>query len=586
MGRILLSNNIAWKKELSQKYDNAGFRVSGNFEDMIVYNKLNVSTENYLEVSAGEIVACNGTLVYKNKIGPDALRLLYSDYIECDGDIKKIRRNCFGSYFVAIRTHGQTVCFVDETGVYSMYYYSCNSQYLITNTYYHIESVLHNSINANSSLEEVFENCIYDNETPFNEVFRIMPEEVIYINNSSNTIKVLRCDVNCYLLKNTSFESVAEEIKDAIIRYTSKMALFSNEPVIFMTGGVDSRLSLATYLAAGIKPHVCSWYGNKYKMNTKDEDVSISKTIANELGLVFKEIDVCEDDCVSTQVTKDSFDKYGELAAIYGGNKKWFEIFERSNVHAYEFGYFGETIKAWELLDQDENNTISLDRFCQLYTNRQKLSFSSDSTFEKKEYDAKIHNKIRHMAESYGMNLDNLSKEDCMILYYRYRLHADTKCANLANVFGYCTPVLANKEIADLINQCPYVFKANDRINLYITQSIDKRLIDIPYFTHTKYMSLNKDKLILVDTEENRRKQSIIRIIKALGLYPVLKKFKSSLISEDKRRQALQSKLADEINSFSFFKNAGIILNDTSIQYLPLAISMLCHSLMISFASH
>ena len=579
MGKILVSNNSGWSERLREFFFNSGFNVNFENDKLVVYDKLNVHVENCVQIG-DTVIASNGTFVYKNLIGREALIDLYSDYEQCGKKIKSIRANCFGSYLILIKENNSITAFVDEAGTYAMYYYSDKDSYLMTNTYYHIALVTGRDISRISNIEEFLEFCIIDNETPFKDVYRLLGDEVIRIHNQQLCVE--KVCVNHNELRNTEFESAANQIKDEIIKYTEKMRLFSEKPVLFMTGGVDSRLSLATYLAASMKPVLCSWGGNYLKMNTKDADADVSNKIATEENLEFRYIDVSESDAYEVdEISVDRFDKYGEWATIYGNNNKWFALFENNEDFTYEFGYFGEIIKGWEILDSISKDSLTIDEFCKIYTGRQSYHFDSKSMFDMYEYKRTVHAKIKKISQKLGFDDSKLSREECMVLYYTYRLHADTKCCNFANMFGYCSPVLAHKSVADLINMCPYEYKQHDRINLYITKMIDSNLLNIEYFTHGKYMILDKQSLRLDYLESDSRKQKLIEISKKMHVHSLLKKVKSAAKSTNTDNAKMLRGYANRINSYQYFVDSGIVVNEKTFDYIPMAISMLCQCQML-----
>ena len=584
MGRILLSNRANWIKGLHKRYITSGFTLNYGNGFVKVYDKLNVHTNNYYISKDGAVVASNGTFSYKNLIGDIALRSLYEDFVSNGERIDIIRRDCFGSYFVTIIRNDEMIAFVDETGTYAIYYYhDIQGNYLITNTYYHVASETGRSVNLLANVEEQLEFCLIDNETPFQNVYRLMGNEVIIINRNHFKVEKVKC--NYFHLESSDFEMVAKEIKDAIVLYTAKMNLFPGKPILFMTGGVDSRLSLASYLAASMSPTLCSWGGNNIKMNTKDEDAVVSKSIAVAEKLKYKYVDVSEEDPYSvTDISREQFEKYGEWATIYGNNKKWFNIFESKDECIYEFGYFGETIKGWELLDRIGNKYLTEDEFCRIYTGRQSYHFAPQSTIDLEDYRERVHKKIKRLIENLGMNSQALSKEDCMVLYYKYRLHADTKCCNFANIFGFCSPVLAHKAVADLINQCSYDYKQHDRINLYITKLIDECLLDVQYFTHSKYMQLDKKSLTLSYLKTDIRKQKLIDITQKLHIHSFLKKLKRKLKNNNSVQAQMLIQYANSINMYPYMLDSGIVIDEKSFDYPPMAISMLAQCQMIDNA--
>ena len=51
-------------------------------------------------------------------------------------------------------------------------------------------------------------------------------------------------------------------------------------------------------------------------------------------------------------LSSDTFNRLGEYAELYGNNSKWIEIFESKKFCFFDFGYYGEIVKAWDQLDE------------------------------------------------------------------------------------------------------------------------------------------------------------------------------------------------------------------------------------------
>ncbi len=556
MSKIILCNNEEIFNKLCDQYCFMSFSQNGLRSDELIhaatFSKLNISTENFCEIG-DDFVACSGTIAYRNQVGKKALKTLYENF-----DIKNIngiRKNTVGSYAVIIKKGNQASLFIDEAGTYGLYYYNKNGLFLTTNTFTHIQCAVKTELCTLALQERLIEYCNLDNATIFQEIYRLLGTEAIVFDYTSRSIETVRIDCNHYSFKINDEKEVVEKLIELLEKYSRSYALFSSKKVLFTTGGVDSRAILAIYNHMGVKPDIANWGGCPIEMNTKSQDQEIARRLAERSGLLFKVFNVSHDFKADYGVIPEKIRKYGELGLLYCGNTKWFEIFEGTPFESFDFGYFGETIKAWEPLDVSYHVGFTIDDYVDLFFNRQRyLKGNTDSL---KEY---VRKKIYNIAKEYNIELQNLSKEDCMVLYYVYRVHADTACTNFANMFGFSANIFAEKELADYINQIPYVLKENDHLNLMLTEKLDSKLLNIPYFTHCKYRVFNKEKKCL--EEPKRIKKDTLTIwLKRQPFWPILKFLRNVFSVEREKRYKVVCELTA---GTSFSKKADLIVSRTS----------------------
>lgn len=562
MGRLVVCNNEDIFYKISNENIGSGLKSSGKHVGekifLETYSKLRLSSFNFLNIG-DDFIACSGSLLYQGKMGIDCLKSLYDDFSE--EKISDIRKNAIGTYVVAIKKGKQVFIFIDEVGTYAYHYYLKNEIFISTNTYYHIAKCVETNINKLAFKERIIEFCNIDNATIFNDIYRLNGNEAIMIDMEDNHVHVIDVPQNHYEFDmKVDVQSIASDFVDIIIKYAKIYQRFGRR-MLFTTGGVDSRVILSIYNYLGEKPMVANWQGCPFEMNTKIPDRIISKQLADACGLKFIPFDVSHDFRTDCENIDGMFSKYGEYSLIYCGNSKWYEIFEKNNIDSYDFGYFGETIKGWEPLDEQYHEHFSIEDYVKLYLNK---NINVDKDAEFKEY---VRKKILAIAEEYGMDLDNISQEDCMKLYYVYRVHADTLCSNFTNMFAYSSNLFAEKEIIDYINQIPYKIKADNHFNLTVTKILNKKLLDVPYFTHCHYKKCDKEKMILVNPRIN-----IIEVVKkiilqtSIGKY--LKKFKNKALNVDNSSIVSAMNLLDKT---SFETDTGISLKRDSdfIRLMP-----------------
>ena len=493
MSRLVITNSKDNCSLLHEHNCKSGFKENGCMLStnlcIYSYSKLNFLSVNFLEKPNG-FIACAGTMIYKNKTGKESLGILYEDFYE--GSIAQVRKNLCGSYVIAIKQNNNVYVFVDETGTYAFYYHNKDGAFIATNTYYQIQKCIHAKLDELALRERLIEYCNIDNATPFQNIYRLLGHEAIRIDLDNNTIDIVEVEKNDYHFSISTEQSIIYAMTKLIEKYAWQYSLLGKNSILFTTGGVDSRVYLSIQNFLKNKPVIANWQGSPIDMNSKDPDLLIARELADITSLDFMEVDVSHNYEMDLSRLEEKIDKYGEYGLIYCGNSKWYEFFESNRFALYDFGYFGETIKGWELLDEKYHDGFSVDDYLSLYCGRQK--YKDESEEKLKVY---VKNKILEIIEEYGMKKNSLSREECMTLYFVYRIHADTVCSNFANMFGYSANLFAEKEFVDLINQIPYEVKKDDHLNLVLTGSLDGRLTDVQYFTHCEYRCFDKNKVVL-----------------------------------------------------------------------------------------
>ena len=511
MSRFIFTNNRTYYDRINKINVDCGFYISESLSKNYYftnYKKCNVNNYNFCFVE-DDFVASVGTFLYKGMIGEKAYIEIYSDF-KSKG-VKYVRSNIVGTYALFVKIGNIVNVFIDESGNYALYYYEHNGEYILTNLMYHIGLLTSDEIDKFALLEELNEYCILDNKTFFVNVKRLMANEVIEVDVNSSVVEVKPVECNEYYIQDHSFEGVVDLLAKTIVKYARMQSVFGNEKMLFMTGGMDSRLTLAGDIAADYKTILANWQGSPDYMNTKKEDKEVSLKIADAFGLDFVSIDVSNDELHT--INDLEYKTKGEYACIYGNNRLWHNFFAETNNYFFDFGYFGETVKEWSPLEYKYHKNFTIDDYCELYMTRQKHDYCNLSHEELQEYAENIKNKLKKICEDSKIDISNLSKEDCMYLYYIYRTHADTKMVNFANIYGYCFNIYAQKELIDYINQCPYEYKRKGKLNLALTKKMCSELMSIPYYSHCQYINYDASKMVLEAPNNDKISDQIKRII-------------------------------------------------------------------------
>lgn len=567
MGKVIVSNNIAWLKELSDLFRGHQLKVSFSDSFITSFHKIKILNDNSISKN-GLSVVCTGTWCYKGLGGKGGLEALIDD-ISCGVGVEDIRNKMRGCYALVIEDGKTIKVTVDETHSYALYYSKDEmGNYIVSNTYIHVAKCLGKKLDIDNYAIKAAAMGMNSNITPFEDVFRLMENEIFEYDIEAGTIKINQCGIklNKANIDFRSFEDVISGLNNRIEEVATELCSISKKRFVFLTGGVDSRLYLALDQYLG-NDCICGyWKGSDIITNGTDSDAAVNKQIAEKCGIKSKIFDVSECFELDRQDELDDYaERYGEYFSIYACNKKWFQLFEQGLLdyaEYIEFGYMGETIR--------ENGSIS-------------SSMKSDST-----YGDFIHNVL--LRSQYFNKL--LAKEKLLdfifsdLIYCQYndkhiedildvdtadrlfnykRLDMDNIVMNYVNLFYYSYTPLLDKNIFHYINCIPYELKKDDRLPLSLISQWQPELLKIPFFSHHHYMKFDESKCVLRSSRAyyllHRIKNKIVdwKIYKLLYTFIYLKNNKNKGdINRIKRLCIDHFKLGGSFELLKDYKTEGI----------------------------
>ena len=495
MGKILLTNCKEWNDNLKKIYEQTGFSISGETNVMTIYKKKKVNNENFFEFN-GDYVAIAGTLIYREKMGKEALRLIYDD--SAKREIKELRKDMFGTYVCAIKRRDVVKVFVDETETYALYYMNENSNYIVTNTYYHIAKCIRTELIFNVFLENGIRGGIFGNLTPYKDVFRLRANEYIEINLCCNACRICKVELNDYKKEFKNEEDAIEILKKNAERIEKIYSKYIKGHVIFTTGGLDSRLELALHLLNGTDVSLGYWKGEDSITNGTIPDMKIGKKIAQKEKLKYILYDVTEDFSNSlSSINEKNCDKYGEYAAIYTHNKKWFQILNSfdTSIQSLRYGYGGEFVRGTSEIFSLKKNKRNIDDFVKFVYCRsgiEKYIIVYDEIYQSIKKGIKLCFDINEKK--------SLTLEQCEFLFDYSRFHSDCNISALINMYYYSYPVFMDKKSWDIICSMKQNWKKNSRISVKLLKEWNESLLEIPIYSHHHIMKYDKNKCELKDT--------------------------------------------------------------------------------------
>ncbi|WP_165062270.1 hypothetical protein [Adlercreutzia sp. ZJ154] len=520
MGRLAITNSARWAACMEDIMSDTPFSISARekkgFAYLLSHHKLRVHNCNFIKGDDG-FAAVVGTFIYKGSVGHTALEMLFNDSLKVD--VETIRHNSYGSYCVAI-CHGETIkVFVDPLATYSMNYFRSNEEFIITNSYFQIARIVQAKLDRLVFAEYCFTWSIIDNKTPFKKVFKLEGNQCVEIDTSTGKVKIsqlLDASVSHEVAPQT-FEDVVYGIRREADAFAQVRRDAFKDKTVFITGGLDARLMLASYIGNGDVAHLAQWGGSDAVSNYNEPDDRISRQVSEVAKTDYRFFDIARDFEEIYCVDNNAFDfnTYGDYAYIYGGNKRFKEIFLHKLESDYvDFGYFGETITQWDDLDAAYHEGFSIEDFVDdIYMERYRQC-------EFDEFFTMLRNRVIEefidYAQRCGIDATNLTKSDCMRLYHRYRQRADTIVCNFVNQFCYYTPLLAQPQIVKIIDGVNYDVFSDARINLNLVEQWMPNLLQVEYYSHGLFCVFDSENLLLERRHPDLGNQRLRCIVKTI----------------------------------------------------------------------
>ena len=249
MAKFYLTNSKKWFDSTIKLIKESDFDLSFSSSANGIYtasvHKLKIRNTNAYEQS-GKFVIGVGTAIYKESL--DYSSILNSTVI----DIPQIRKETIGQYSYVIYDSETCLVFTDKVGVYDVYYYSRGEEWYIATSLYDLALVLrpYLSLNEYNVYERAGTSAILNNETVFNEVHRLNGDQYIRINKKGQLEVIFDKSATIFPLhEDKEYTNVLQELSKRLVYKASVVNKVLGRPSIGMTGGVDSRLNCAVFLA-------------------------------------------------------------------------------------------------------------------------------------------------------------------------------------------------------------------------------------------------------------------------------------------------------------------------------------------------
>jgi len=251
-----------------------GFAVTDRLEagpHVLLLAPSMIAAEPCLVRDGGNFAASSGTLFYKGLYGEEALKtLLQSDDIPARDDVS-------GCGAFLIFRNGTLTVFTDPLGTYKVY--RDRDDRIWSDSFMAVAAAVEKpSINPQGIYEYVFQGATYGNETVLNQI-SLLDSNRIHRLNGTITSEIWPGRIEPRIRDRPMaehVEAVAALLKD---RYRALAKAFGTRIDTALSGGYDSRLTLALLLDQGVTPHL-HVYGRE-----TDPDVVVAKVVCAGEGL-------------------------------------------------------------------------------------------------------------------------------------------------------------------------------------------------------------------------------------------------------------------------------------------------------------
>lgn len=503
MGKIVICSKKEDYLSINENFlefkENFHFKLTNMYVN--AFDKLRIHVDNYAVRDNGFIIGV-GTYIYKNNIGQKALINIFEDI---DYNIENIQRKILGSYCIMIYKGDKAVVFVDPSSIYNIYFYLDNNRLVLTNTFYHIAKCIGAKPSKIKFMNYWIKKSVLENKPFFEGVNKLCGDKYLLYTNERWELRQL---------KETAKEKSQDIFSIVKEKYSSLPVIF-NKTSVFMTGGQDSRMTLALMLHLGMKPTLYYGEGNSNDTATREDDKNIVKLIAEKFNLPFVLMNWRDSDKTNK---KYYIDKYGEMFNLYYMNKNIFKEFEdKIDTELLCFGYFGEVYRTIESIETYDKEHFTLDQYIDdLYVSDFKMLF-------KDHFYKEIHEQLKSELQKYcsinKIDEMSISKDDFQKLNTVYRQTWDTDMDNFANQFFYTFPLFGNIDLIEYAENLPYSERYNSVFQMKIIEKLCPGIMDVPFFSHMKVKKYNHKTNELVDAQlASKLKDSIRSKIKSKEL--------------------------------------------------------------------
>lgn len=529
MSRILLTNNDNLIKSINDNYNQKGFinsfYSSNNNINVSVFKKLKVNNlKNYYKFSDNEYIVGIGTYIYKQKMGEDALKCILRDFDL--NQLLELKQQINGVYTILIYRNNEHYIFNDYYGLSDLYY-SSNYNFISSSLSDFLSKELFNGFNQNQLIHDVLLSN-FSTDSILNGVKRLRGHQVLTINKN---IRVLNYKIQSNNFNSKATKDAVKYISDYLKDTLSVINKYFNNISLCMTGGLDSRIILASFLANNISPTLVYGVSNSFLLPTLNQDKVIVEKIAKELSLDFKLSNWHHQDETfnvdNLKVNKELSAILGFKNSIYSGCYSFNEFISQKQSISYdfiEFGYFMEAIRLREFAEKWEKEFISLHEFIDLYY-FEKHKYSQYSFY--KSFRLYLYDLWVEECNLWGINdINHISINDFERLRWISARYSDSRICQYVNDYAYNFPLFSSPKIHGFLLNMPASIIKESQFQIELLYYLKPELMNFNVFSHRRnYVISNGKKILKFDmknivdtifTNESMMKKTLVKLYRKI----------------------------------------------------------------------
>ncbi len=498
MAKFFLTNQKEWYQNAKERIYQSDFNLAFDYAENGVFalttHKYRLNNTNAVRDDNCNFAIATGTAIYKEALD---YSVLIDDF---DGNIRTIRDNTIGQYAYAIHKNNKITIFGDRLAAYDIFYYiDKKGHYFISNVLYDMAHIIREEITLNEMAVVEYASTfnIFCDETIFEGVYRLNGCKYIKIEYGKACVEDITDIIPFKINYDISVEEASKKLASILKYKSSVIAKVLGVPTILMTGGLDSRMSLAAYLSSGIKPFLYNGRSNTFLASPVPEDVIIIKKLAHNFSLRLDIVDW------NTRNAEESWDKYleryGFLSRHWGASKAIYEAFEGITTKVITGGLGGEMYRSNEFPTPNKQEPYTIDELTEAYG-----QFIYNTNFETyknlPQYKEYISKKLSALASLYNIDINNIKSDDMIYFNYEFNKVGDTFPPNLLNQIRYAPYILLE---ADCVECALVTSRQLDGAKLMLKTMgiLTPSILDVDFCTRCQMHKIDKETCMLVPYE-------------------------------------------------------------------------------------
>lgn len=231
------------------------------------------------DAGSGSWLVSTGTWFFNGESGADAERKFLCRYLELGAaDVVREVEGFFAIVIGDARTE-EVVVITDIIGSCHTYWRRLKDGIAISDSSILLASLDDYSLDPVGCQEFLCTGVIYEDRTFYNEVKKLPPATIFRYSNGACRRRTCYWHISHLTPNNFCGKRAVEEVSDRIVTVVQNIARAYQNPVCDLTGGYDSRLLVAAFLAAGAD------FATTVSGPEHSQDVRVSKRIAERFHL-------------------------------------------------------------------------------------------------------------------------------------------------------------------------------------------------------------------------------------------------------------------------------------------------------------